>query len=106
MMIRVAFLLILIFSVYLLFRNNEVLALQLRITNGCYNYLIYYLDQFKNDADFIEHLDEYKKEDSRVKEISERYSYLRMLFDFRPLTLEAWFEEDEVKLIEKYENYR
>ena len=41
-----------------------------------------------------------------MKEILDRYSYPRMLFDFRPLTLKAWFEEDEVNLIEKYENYK
>ena len=88
------YLLILIFYVYLILRNNKVLALRDKITNGCYNYLSYYLSQFKDDKDFIEHIDEYNKE------------YPRMLFDFRPLTLNAWFEEDEVNLIEKYENYK
>ena len=100
------YLLILIFYVYLILRNNKVLDLRQKITNGCYNYLSYYLSQFKDDKDFIEHIDEYNKEYSRMKEIIDRYSYPRMLFDFRPLTLNAWFEEDEVNLIEKYENYK
>ena len=100
------YLLILIFYVYLIIRNNRVLDLRQKITYGCYNYLSYYLSQFKDNKDFIEHMDEYNKEYYRMKEILDRYSYLRMLFDFSPFTLKAWFEEDEVKLIEKYENYK
>ena len=56
------YLLILIFYVYLILRNNKVLALRDKITNGCYNYMSYYLSQFKDDKDFIEHIDEYNKE--------------------------------------------
>lgn len=99
-------LLIIVLCIYLLFRNDKVLVLQKRVTDGCYNYILYYLDQFKDDTEYFAHIEEYKEINSKMVEIIERYSYFRMLFDFRPLTLESWYEKDEVKLIEEYENYR
>lgn len=34
-----------------------------------------------------------------VKKLHDKYSYEKMLFSFKPLKLEAWFTEEEIKIL-------
>jgi hypothetical protein len=97
-----------VLCIYLTIRGYIALQLQCRVIDGCYGYLQYRLDQLKfSDPQFNQKLEEIKNEElTRIEEIVGRYSLLRMAFDFRPITLESWYEENEVNLIKRYENYK
>ncbi|MDE5902806.1 MAG: hypothetical protein K2H21_06270 [Muribaculaceae bacterium] len=44
-------------------------------------------------------LDARSKKWGKPYDIVERYSYDRMLYSLRPLKLEAWFTEEEIKIL-------
>lgn len=96
-----------VLCIYLTIKGYIVLQLQYRVIDGCYGYLQYRLNNLDvNDPQFYQKLEDIKNEGTRIEEIVDRYSLLRMTFDFRPITLESWYEEDEVNLIKRYENYK
>ncbi len=95
------FIFFLTISLYILIRNFRVYRFQMRITDGCFGYLLGYLHQFKDDSEFSEHLDEYYEKQSIMYEMADRYSYGSMLFSFTPLKLEYWFDDDEIRFIEE-----
>ena len=89
-----------------LFMNDRVYKLQMQINEGCYNYLIKYLSQFKNDEEFLLHEKEYYELKERVLKINDKYSYSRQLFSFRKPTLESWFKDEELEIIKQGLTYK
>jgi hypothetical protein len=60
------------------------------------------IDQYKDDEDFINHIEEYLKIKEMVNEILERYSYVQQFFSiFRKLNMEDWYSQEEINLMEK-----
>ena len=86
---------LLVFSVYFLIRNDNVLYFRLNYVRNAYNYLRKTLYCCTNEED----LDEYYKLRDRVNNAIDRYSYDKMLYSFKPLKLEYWFTEEEIKYL-------
>ena len=86
---------------YVLFMNDRVFKLQTQISDGCHGYLLNYLSQFKNDEEFLPHIEEFYQLKEKVYEINDRYSYFRQMFSFRKPTLESWFEGEELEIIKE-----
>ena len=72
--------------IFLLIRNNKVYKFRTRL----FYKLLKYGDRRIAEGDFTSY---YKM----VSIFMYRYSYERMVFSFRPLKLESWFTEDEIK---------
>lgn len=75
-------------SIYMLYRNDKVCAFRkeiLRMAGKESKRRIY-----EGRADFLDAYD-----------ILDKYSYGRMLFSIRPLKLEAWFTEKEIKELKR-----
>lgn len=86
---------LLVFAVYFLIRNDKVLYFRLNYTRNAYNYLYKTLHCCIDEED----LDEYYKLRNRVYNTIDRYSYNKILFSFKPLKLEYWFTEEEIKYL-------
>lgn len=86
---------LLVFSVYFLIRNDNVLYFRLNYVRNAYDYLYKTLHCCTNEED----LDEYYKLCDRVNNAIDRYSYDKMLFSFKPLKLKYWFTEEEIKYL-------
>lgn len=68
-----------IFSMYVLIRNNKVHKFRTHLIN------LIYKDGANNFWEKIELLD--------------KYTYENMLYSFKPLKMEYWFTDDELKLL-------
>lgn len=86
---------LLVLSVYFLIRNNNVLYFRVTYVRNAYNYLHKTLHCCINEED----LNEYYKLCDKVNNAIDRYSYEKMLFSFKPLKLEYWFTEEEIKYL-------
>ena len=94
-MLKFIALVLLVFSVYFLIRNNNVFDFRINYGRKAYNYLYKTLRCCTNEKD----IDEYYKLRDRVNNAIDRYSYDKMLFSFKPLKLEYWFTEEEIKYL-------
>ena len=87
-------------AIYFFFvRNTQVYFFQTKISDGAYGNLIHWLDGLKDDDELIQRWGEYLKKKKMVDKICDKYSYARMIFSFRPLKLEYWYDEEEIAFI-------
>ena len=70
-----------VFLLYLLYRNNKVY----RFRNDILDHMYY------SDIDWDKWL--------KARNIYTKYSYDDMVFSFKPIKLESWFTEEEIKLL-------
>lgn len=83
-------------------RNNNVFHLRINVAYGCYGYLMYCINQYKDDEDFQNHKAEYFKTKEMMEEIMGRYSYGRQMFSiFKKLNMEDWYSREEIDLMKK-----
>ena len=94
--------------VYLFLRNNQVYNFRLKITNNGFKYLREHLNSYIviNNASFDDFLEEHKKLKDRILELLNRYSYDYMLFSFKKLELDEWFEGEDLEILTKYDDNR
>lgn len=90
---------IIIAAIYLLWRNNKVYNFRIKIIDDCHNVLNNFLDSLKDDEELHERYEEYKYLETKKDEILSKHSYESMLFSLKPLKLERWYTEEEVKFM-------
>ena len=87
------------FSIYFLIRNRKVYDFRINIYHSLYDSIINYLRGFTTDEEFADHINEYYELSNKVDAIKAKYSYDQMLCSFKPLKLENWYSEEEIKFI-------
>lgn len=91
---------LIITSIAILVRNKKVFNFLIFLNHGTTGYLIWTINQYKDDEEFAKHYDEYNEVKQDMEGVYRRYSYEKLLFSFlRPLKLESWFSSDEVEKI-------
>jgi hypothetical protein len=85
---------------FFLIRNVQVFHFQTTISNAAHQNVIDWLDSLENDDELNRRRDEYEAKAKMLDRICNKLSYEKMLFSFRPLTLESWFDEKEIEFIE------
>lgn len=80
----IVFLVLLVCSLYIFFRNNKVYLFSLEV-----------IDLAHNTAE--KHIDAGMDDWEDVCDLTEKHGYMRMLFSFKPLKLEYWYTEDEIR---------
>lgn len=84
---------------FFLVRNTQVFHFQTKISDGAYDNIIHWLDGIKDDNELKRRWGEYREKKKMVNKICDKYSYERMLFSFKPLKLEYWYDEEEIAFI-------
>ena len=85
--------LLMIFSFIFMERNRRVRDFRLVLIDYC----------------FSAPLEKYIEGRDRIMEIINRHSYDKMLFSFKPLRLEEWYSEEDIKFLKslkRHENRR
>ena len=90
---------IMLTAIYLLWRNNKVYNFRIKIIDDCHNVLNNFLDSLKDDEELYERYEEYKYLETKKDEILSKHSYESMLFSLKPLKLERWYTEEEIKFM-------
>ena len=78
------------------------------LSYGVYNFLsnnLTYIQDLDNelhltDEQWNDLIKEHEELSKKVYALRDKYSYTRLLFSFRPLTLEEWFTEEEREYFE------
>ena len=85
---------------FFLIRNVQVFHFQTTISDAAHQNAIDWLNSLENDDELNRRRDEYEAKTKMLNRICNKLSYEKMLFSFRPLTLEHWFDEKEIEFIE------
>lgn len=94
-----AWLIIVIFTIFILYRNNKVYRFKTFIGSIVHKQLSDYLGRFEDDETFKEYSDEFYLLKRRLYAIESKYSYNKMLFSFKPLKLKSWYTKEEIGLL-------
>lgn len=81
-------------------RNTQVFHFQTTISHAAHQNVIDWLNSLENDDELNRRRDECEAKLEMLNRICNKLSYGKMLFSFRPLTLESWFDEKEIEFIE------
>lgn len=86
----------LIFSLYFLIRNNKVYKFRIKYSNAAFDYL----EKVLNSCVTRQDLDNYYVLRNDLLNTIDKYSYDQMLYSFKSLKLENWFVENEIQYLE------
>lgn len=75
-------------NLYIIVRNEKVFVFRKYILDKAYDELLRILH---------ENIDKYESMYEEWGKIYDRHSYYKMVFSFKPLKLEHWFTEEEIK---------
>ena len=95
-MTNVIIIITLIIVIYILYRNRKVYDFQIKISEHCFDVLFSFLESLKDDSEFHKQHSQYEMLHKKAYEIMDKYSYVSMLFSFKPLKLESWFTKEEI----------
>lgn len=85
---------LLFFSTYMLCRNEKVKDFCLSLVDMAYEYEIRRLKEYSE-------CDKKRTEENAFDWFVDKYSYKNFLYSFKPLKLESWFTEEEIKEINR-----
>ena len=91
--------LMIVVSIYFLWRNNKVYDFSIEINNRCYDVLINFLDSLKDDEELNERYGEYEQLKMKGDEILLKHSYNSMLFSLKPLKPKYWYTNEEIEFM-------
>lgn len=89
---------LLIFAIYLAWRNNQVFKFRLNILNKIHNHIQFELSTKQLPTEVF--MDILLTMESKRDDILYKHSYDSMLYSFKPLKLKYWFTPLEICFIE------
>ena len=106
MIILLVLLILLVYCFYILYRNDKVYDFSIGLDNILYDELKRILNTYKDDGEFYEDKINYNYIKEKIEILLNKHSYNKYLFSFKPLKLEKWFNEEELKFITYLKQYR
>lgn len=85
--------------IILLMRNRSVRDFRMAINHSLYVYQIAFLNSLKDDDELRARWSEWKGIEKKAGDIWKKYEYDDMLYSLKPLTLESWYEGEELSII-------
>jgi hypothetical protein len=105
-LILLVILILIVFCLYLLNRNNKVYYFNRSLCKFLYGELKRILNTYKDDYEFHEDEDNYNCIEEKINILLDKYSYEKYLYSFKPLKLEKWFTKEELEFMEYLKQYR
>ena len=90
---------IIVYCIYLMWRNNKVCDFRIEINHKCHDVLINFLYSLKNDKEVDERYGEYEQLEMKSDGILSKHSYGSMLFSLKQLKLESWYTKEEIEFM-------
>lgn len=82
-------------------RNAKTCKFRIYILNMSHNHVLSYYDDINwNSKDWRDKYKLYEEASSICQQINSKYEYDEMLYSTKPLKLDKWFTEEEIKFIE------
>ena len=92
--------------ILLMMRNRSVRDFRVAINHSLYEYQIAFLNSLKDDDELRARESEWEGIKKKADDIWKKYKYDDMLYSLKPLTLESWYEGEELSIIVENINYK
>ena len=99
-------LILVVFFLYLINRNNKVYYFNINLSNFLFDELKRILNTYKDDYEFYKDKENYYNIREKINSLLNKHSYDKYLFSFKPLKLEKWFTEEDLEFITYLKQYR
>ena len=105
-LILLVVLILIVLGFYLLHRNNKVFYFTVSLCDFLFDELRRILNTYKDDDEFHKDENNYNYIKEKIQFLSDKHSYSKYLFSFKPLKLEKWFNEEELEFMKHLKQYR
>ena len=93
------------FGVYLLCRNERVHFFRITLNHITSGLILNFVKSFENDGEFTKHYSEYEYLDKCRDNLWNKHTYTDMLLSFKPLRLEKWYTDEEIRFMREYKEF-
>jgi hypothetical protein len=105
-LILIVLVILLVFCLYVSYRNNKVYYFEIGLSNLLFDELIRISSTYKNDDEFHEDENNYNCIREKVYSLLNKHSYNEYLFSFKSLKLEKWFSKEDLEFMTYLKQYR
>lgn len=89
------------FLLYIICRNNKVYNFLVTINFTVHNNIIDRLNSYESEEEYTEDYDNFYRYSNLMDKLRNKHSYEKLLWSFKPLKLENWYTEEEIKMLLK-----
>lgn len=86
-------------SFYITRRNFKVYSFLTKINETIHINIVTRVNSYKSDGEFNKDYSNFQQYYNLMNKLRNKYEYNELLFSFKPLKLENWYTEEEIKML-------